>query len=96
MRHLMVTTHMSFDILLSAVVIARIVWRLMPGHQVRPAFSGAVELASKAVHYRLYVVLAPETAVGFVLRWSRGEAMSFFGLQIASPHGQGRQAPPTC
>ena len=81
----MVTTHMSFGILLTAVVVARIVWRLAPGHQVRPAVSGAIELASKAVHNLLYVLLAAEAVLGFVLRWSGGEAMSFFGLQIASP-----------
>ncbi len=33
-RHLMIVSHMSLGILLSAVVIVRIVWRLIPGHQV--------------------------------------------------------------
>jgi cytochrome b561 len=31
-RHLMIVIHMSFGILLTAVVIARITWRLVPGH----------------------------------------------------------------
>ncbi|HEX3700299.1 MAG TPA: cytochrome b [Phenylobacterium sp.] len=84
-RHLMVATHMSFGILLAAVVLARIVWRLAPGHQMPSAVSGWVELASKAVHYLLYAMLAAEAVLGFVLRWSGGEAMSFFGLQIPSP-----------
>jgi cytochrome b561 len=30
----MIVSHMSLGILLSAVVIVRIVWRLIPGHQV--------------------------------------------------------------
>jgi cytochrome b561 len=84
-RRLMVTAHMSFGILLALVVIARIVWRLVPGHQVPPAVSGLTELASKAVHYLLYVLLIVLAGLGFVLRWSGGEAMSFFGLQIPSP-----------
>ncbi|MDB5492940.1 MAG: cytochrome [Phenylobacterium sp.] len=84
-RHLMVATHMSFGILLAITVVARIVWRLMPGHQVSSANSGAVALASKAVHYLLYGLLALEAVLGFVLRWSGGEAMSFFGLAIPSP-----------
>lgn len=84
-RHLMIVTHMSFGILLAAAVVARIVWRLMPGHQVSPAVSGPTELAAKAVHWLLYAMLAAEAVLGFVLRWSGGEAMSFFGLAIASP-----------
>jgi cytochrome b561 len=84
-RHLMITTHMSFGILLTAVVAARIVWRLIPGHQMPPAVSGLVELASKAVHWLLYAMLATEAVLGFTLRWSGGEAMSFFGLAIPSP-----------
>lgn len=84
-RHLMVVTHMSFGILLAAVVVARIVWRRIPGHQMPPAVSGMVELASKAVHWLLYAMLAAEAVLGFVLRWSGGESMSFFGLALPSP-----------
>jgi cytochrome b561 len=84
-RHLMVLTHMSFGILLAAAVIGRIAWRLMPGHQMPPATAGLQELAAKAVHYLLYGLLALEAVLGFVLRWSGGEAMIFFGLPIPSP-----------
>lgn len=84
-RHLMIVTHMSFGILLAAVVVARIGWRLIPGHQVAPAVSGLTELASKIVHWLLYGLLAIEAVLGFVLRWSGGEAMSFFGFLIPSP-----------
>lgn len=81
-RGFMIMMHMSFGILLTAVIVARIVWRLIPGHQMPPAVAGRVELASKAVHYLLYAMLAAEAVLGFVLRWSGGESMSFFGLQI--------------
>jgi cytochrome b561 len=81
-RHLMVVTHMSFGVLLSVIVPLRIVWRLIPGHQTPPVVSGAVELASKAAHYLLYAMLLAEAVLGFVLRWSGGEAMSFFGLSL--------------
>jgi cytochrome b561 len=84
-RHTMIVAHMSFGILLTAVVLARIAWRLIPGHQVPPAVSGWVELASKAVHYLLYAMLVAEAGLGFYLRWSGKEAMSFFGLQIPPP-----------
>jgi cytochrome b561 len=86
-KHVMIVGHMSFGILLAAVVVTRIVWRFLPGHWVRPAVSGFVELLSKAVHYLLYALLCIQATLGFALRWSGHEAMSFFGLQIPPPFG---------
>jgi cytochrome b561 len=80
----MIVAHMSFGILLTLVLVVRIAWRLTPGHQVQDATTGLVELASKVVHYLLYVLLAAQAVLGFILRWSK-EAMSFFGLLIPSP-----------
>lgn len=81
-RHVMISGHMSFGILLTAVLIVRIIWRFIPGHRVRPATTGIVEVAAKIVHYLLYVLLCVQAALGFLLRWSGNEAMSFFGLSI--------------
>jgi cytochrome b561 len=67
------------------VILTRIAWRVVPGHQMPSAVSGWVELASKAVHYLLYAMLIAEAILGFVLRWSGNESMSFFGLQIPPP-----------
>ena len=63
----------------------RIAWRLMPGHQRPAALSGWVGIASKAVHWMLYAMLAAEAVLGFVLRWSGDEAVSLFGLPIPPP-----------
>lgn len=84
-RHSMIAAHMSFGILLTAVLLIRIAWRLTPGHRVRDAVEGWVEYASKGVHYLLYGLLVVQVALGFVLRWSGNEAMSFFGLLIPPP-----------
>ncbi|PPQ35840.1 cytochrome b [Rhodopila globiformis] len=84
-KHLMIVAHMSFGILLALVLAARIAWRLMPGHQMPAAVAGWVERASKAVHYLLYALLVVQAVLGFVLRWSGNEAMSFFGLLIPPP-----------
>jgi cytochrome b561 len=82
------SVHVSLGLLLTVVVIARIVWRLMPGHQ-RPAIvSGWVKLASKAVHYLLYVLLVIQAGLGFAWRWAQGHAVGFFGLfGIPGPYG---------
>ena len=81
----LVVTHMSFGILLAMVIVARLVWRLTPGHQMPSIVAGWTELASKGLHFLLYALLAAEAGLGFLLRWAGGEAMSFFGLSIPSP-----------
>ena len=73
----MQSTHVSFGILLTALIVARIIWRLIPGHQ-RPAIvSGWVKLASKGVHYLLYMLLVVQAGLGWAIGWeSWGEPRS--------------------
>jgi cytochrome b561 len=82
--HVMVLAHMSFGVLLTAVLVSRIAWRLSPGHGVAPAVSGLEALASKTVHALLYLMLVAQALLGFALRWGAGRAMPFFGLQLPS------------
>ena len=86
-KTLMVATHMSLGILLALVLVVRIVWRLTPGHRVKDANIGLLELASKTVHNGLYVLLAAQMVLGFLTRWTDNKALSFFGLLIPSPIG---------
>ncbi len=79
---LMEDTHMSFGVVLTAVIIFRIVWRLLPGHRMSTVTEGWVRLTSKGVHYLLYVLLVTEAALGFTFRWGAGRPMEFFGLGI--------------
>ena len=87
-RESMQSVHISLGLLLTVVVVARIIWRLMPGHQ-RPAIvSGWVRLASKGVHYLLYVLLVVQAGLGFAWRWAQGHKVGFFGLfGIPGPYG---------
>lgn len=84
-RHLMIVGHMSFGIILTFVIVGRIIWRLIPGHQVPAIAAGWTEIAAKIVHYILYALLAAEAGLGFLFRWAGGEAMSFFGILISPP-----------
>lgn len=91
-RHLMIVTHMSFGILLTGIVILRLVWRFALHHGLPSLEEGFVRIASTAVHYVLYALLATEAVLGFLSRWAGNEAMSFFGLQIPPPFkGSGQQ-----
>lgn len=79
---LMEDTHMSFGVLLTAVVVARLVWRWMPGHQVSSLEAGWMRIASKGAHYLLYALLVAEAVLGFTFRWGAGRPMMFFGAGI--------------
>lgn len=87
-RQAMESLHISLGVLLTAVVVARVAWRLIPGHQ-RPAIvDGWVKLASKAVHYLLYALLIAQASLGFAFRWAQGHPVGFFGLfAIPGPYG---------
>ena len=83
------SVHVSLGVLLAAVIIVRLVWRWMPGHQVSSMVSGWVKTASRAVHYLIYLLLVAQVALGFGWRWAQGHPVGFFGLfGIPGPYGQ--------
>jgi cytochrome b561 len=84
----MQSLHVSFGVLLTAVIVARLVWRLIPGHQLSSLETGWVRTASKGTHYLLYTLLAAVIALGFAVRWAQGHPVSFFGLDIPGPYGR--------
>ena len=93
-RESLQSVHVSLGVLLTAVILARIVWRLMPGHQRPSIVRGWVRLASKTVHYLLYLLLVAQASLGFAWRWAQGHDVSFFGL-FAIPGPYGALARPT-
>lgn len=81
--------HVSLGVLLAAVIVARLVWRWIPGHQVGSIEAGWVKLASKGAHYLLYALLVAQVALGFLFRWAQGHPAGFFGMfAIPGPFGQ--------
>jgi len=84
----MQSLHVSLGVLLAAVVVARLVWRWIPGHQVSSLEVGWVRFASKGVHYLLYLLLVAQAGFGFAFRWAQGHPVEFFGLfGIPGPFG---------
>ena len=87
-RETLQSLHVSLGILLTAVIIVRIVWRLIPQHQVSSLEAGWVRLASKGGHYLLYLLLVAQAVTGFLFRWAQGHPAAFFGLfAIPGPFG---------
>lgn len=86
-RETMQSTHVSFGILLTAVIVARLIWRWTPGHQRSSLESGWMLIASKAVHYLLYGLLVAQACLGFAIGWASGHPIHFFGIAVPGPIG---------
>jgi cytochrome b561 len=84
-RETMESLHVSLGVLLTLVIVARLIWRWIPGHQTSSLETGWVRLASKAVHYLLYALLVAQAGLGFVIGWAAGHPIHFFGLPIPGP-----------
>ena len=74
------TLHISFGIVILALIVLRFAWRLM--HPVAPESSLPPwqRLSSEAVHWLLYVLVLATTVTGWVFTSFRGWSISFFYL----------------
>jgi cytochrome b561 len=81
----MIVAHMSFGILLGTIIVIRILWRVSYGRRMPRAEPGLAGAAATFVHRAFYVLLVAQVVLGFVLRWSGNESMSFFGFQFSPP-----------
>lgn len=81
----LISTHAALGILLAAVIIARICWRLLHRGQLPPAVSGFQHIVASAVHGVLYLLLVAQVTLGFLLGWSAGNPLRFFNLFTIPP-----------
>ncbi|RAZ84192.1 cytochrome b [Mesorhizobium hawassense] len=73
--------HISFGLLLAALVFWRVVLRGLRGAPGLPSEMSAPEqAAAKIGHFILYALLIAIPVLGILLTWFRGDALSFFGL----------------
>ena len=86
-RESMERLHVSFGILLTAVIVARLIWRWIPGHQRSSLEAGWMRTASTSVHYLFYVLLVAQAALGFGIGWASGHPIHFFGIPVPDPIG---------
>lgn len=82
--HLIIVSHTSFGIVLTAVLAVRLFWRATSGRRLDHG-SDLLDRAAQVGHHLLYALLAAEVALGFLFRWSGHSPLSFFGLIIVSP-----------
>lgn len=67
------SVHITVGVLLAVILIARLVWRSTGGRRLLPADRGVLNLAAKASHWSLYVLLLAMVSVGVFLTWTRGD-----------------------
>lgn len=81
----LVSTHAALGIVLAAVIVLRVCWRLLNRGKLPPAVSGFQHIVASTVHGLLYVLLVTQVTLGFLLGWSAGNALRFFHLFSIPP-----------
>jgi len=77
--------HITFGVLLAAILCWRIWWRAARGARL-PAEPGALGKLATAVHFALYAVLAATVVLGIVYTWARGDSIfGWFSLPSFAP-----------
>ncbi|MDR3529248.1 MAG: cytochrome b [Rhodopila sp.] len=80
------SVHIVCGLLLAAVLVARIIWRLTGGRRLPPADDGLLGLAARATHWVLYILLAAMVLVGIGLTWARGDSIfNLFSIPAFDP-----------
>jgi cytochrome b561 len=80
--------HTSTGLAILLLLVVRLGWRMIdPPPQPEPTVLGPwLDHAGRLAHYALYLLLILVPAVGIVVQFARGDALSIFGLyEIASP-----------
>jgi cytochrome b561 len=72
--------HFSFGLLLGAIVVGRILWRINYGRRLAAPSRSRTYAVAKAVHYTLYVLLLTQISFGIWLRFAQNNPLVFFGL----------------
>ncbi len=86
-RDLLIIGHISFGLVLAAVIVLRIFWRLTFGRNSFETGQDLIGYIARMMHRALYVLIVAEVALGFLTRWTDNQPLSFFGLLIPSPFG---------
>lgn len=86
-KHILILSHMSLGVLLTAILVIRIIWRLSAGKRIAERLPTILDRGAKALHLALYVLLAAQMPLGVFTRWTDNKALDVFGLTIPSPLG---------
>jgi cytochrome b561 len=72
------SVHISFGVVLAALLVWRLSWRGSAGRRLPAADHGLLQVAARATHWALYVLVVGTVLLGITNVWVRGD--SIFGL----------------
>ena len=84
------SVHITFGVLLAALLVGRVVWRLTGGRRLPLADKGALNIVAKGTHWGLYALLGAMVLAGLFLTWARGD--SIFNLFSIPAYDPGNKA----
>jgi cytochrome b561 len=80
------SVHITLGVTVTALLAARLAWRATGGRRLPPAGQGVLEIAARATHWALYLLLIAMVSVGLFLTWTRGDSLfNLFNLPAYSP-----------
>lgn len=80
------SVHITFGVLLAALLAARVIWRLTGGRRLPLADKGALNVVAKGTHWGLYALLAAMVLAGLFLTWTRGDSIfNLFSIPAYDP-----------
>jgi cytochrome b561 len=86
-KHLLILSHMSLGVLLTAILVLRLTWRFFFGRKISEENPTILDRSASALHFLLYALLAAQMPLGFFTRWTDNHPLNVFGLLIPSPVG---------
>ncbi len=80
------SVHITFGVLLAALLLGRVVWRLTGGRRLPLADKGALNVVAKGTHWGLYALLGAMVLAGLFLTWTRGDSIfNLFSIPAYDP-----------
>ena len=70
-----VSVHITLGVVLAAVLLTRLAWRIARGLTLPPDRHWLLAVAAKAIHWALYVLLFVTVVLGILNAWSHGEVI---------------------
>jgi cytochrome b561 len=86
------SVHITFGVLLAALLAGLVIWRLTGGRRLPLADKGALNIVAKGTHWGLYALLAAMVLAGVFLTWTRGD--NIFNLFSIPAYDPGNKALP--
>lgn len=80
------SVHITFGLLLAALLVARIGWRLTGGRRLPLADRRTLNIVAKATHWGLYTLLAAMVMAGMAVVWTQADSLfNLFSVPAYDP-----------